>query len=120
MSERIYSALYLPTLQASVHYPDFPLVVTGHSLGAGAAVILAFILRLKTPGVKCYAFGPPGALLNPQASRASMDFVTSIVVGDDIIPRLSVNAYIKLRSRMKKALMSCRLAKHQVRFLYCS
>ena len=27
--------------------PEFPLVVTGHSLGAGTAVILAFILRLE-------------------------------------------------------------------------
>ena len=38
------------------------LVVTGHSLGAGTAVILGFILRqkYKDKHVKCYAFSPPG------------------------------------------------------------
>ena len=93
--------------QAFVHFPDYPIVITGHSLGAGTAVILAFLLRLKYSNVRyvsnrlmvvtcnkgshfthwcyrCYAFGPPGALLNPSASMMSKQFVTSIVVGDDI------------------------------------
>ena len=37
-------------------------MVTGHSLGAGTAVILGFILRqkYKDKDVKCYAFSPPG------------------------------------------------------------
>ena len=100
--------------KAYVHYPDFPIVVTGHSLGAGTAVILAFILRLKYYGVKCVSFGPPGGLLNPFASKLSTDFVTSVVYGDDIIPRMSVNGYIKLRSKMKKALIRCKLPKHKV------
>ena len=53
---------------AHVQYSDYPIVVTGHSLGAGTAVILAFILRLRYSNVKCYAFGPPGGLLSPTAS----------------------------------------------------
>ena len=62
-------------------------LVTGHSLGAGTSVILAFLLKLKYSDVKCYAFGPPGALLNQSAYNVSKQFVTSIVVGDDIVPR---------------------------------
>ena len=73
--------------KAYVEYPDFPLVVTGHSLGAGTAVILSFMLRLKYNSVKCFAFGPPGGLLNSQAYAISTTFVTSVVVGDDIICR---------------------------------
>ena len=38
--------------QAFVHFPDYPIVITGHSLGAGTAVILAFLLRLKYSNVK--------------------------------------------------------------------
>ena len=49
---------------AHVQYSDYPLVVTGHSLGAGTAVILAFILRLRYSNVKCLAYGPPGGLLS--------------------------------------------------------
>jgi hypothetical protein len=100
--------------KAAVHFPNYSISVTGHSLGAGTAVILAFLLRLKYVNVKCFAFGPPGALLNPKASKMSKDFVTSVVVGDDLVPRLSVNGYIKLRSKMKQALLACKLPKHKV------
>ena len=40
--------------------------------------------------------------------------MTSVVVGDDIIPRMSLNAYVKLRGRMKRALLACKLPKHKV------
>ena len=56
---------------AHVQYSDYPLVVTGHSLGAGTAVILAFILRLRYSNVKCLAYGPPGGLLSPAASTVN-------------------------------------------------
>ena len=46
--------------------------------------------------------------------QISTEFVTSVVVGDDIIPRLSLNAYVKLRGRMKRALLACKLPKHKV------
>ena len=46
--------------------------------------------------------------------QVSTEFVTSVVVGDDIIPRLSLNAYVKLRMNMKRALLACKLPKHKV------
>ena len=109
--------------------------MTGHSLGAGTSVILAFLLKLKYSDVKCYAFGPPGALLNQSAYNVSKQFVTSIVVGDDIVPRLSYVAYGNLRRQMKRydllyvqnvkeivqfyhfpfrTLRACKLPKHKV------
>ena len=63
---------------AHVQYPDYPLVVTGHSLGAGTAVILAFILRLRYSNVKCFAFGPPGGLLSPTASKVNVSYSSEI------------------------------------------
>lgn len=100
--------------KASVEFPDFPLVITGHSLGAGTAAILAFILKLKYPSVKCFAFGPPGGLLSHEASIMSSQFITSVVAGDDLIPRLSFNGYLNLRTKMKRALRACKLPKHKV------
>lgn len=35
----------------------------GHSLGAGAAALLAIMLRNSYPQVRCYAFSPPRGLL---------------------------------------------------------
>jgi len=34
--------------------------LSGHSLGAGTSVLLAFMLRPKYPDVKVYAFACPG------------------------------------------------------------
>lgn len=42
---------------------EYRLVVVGHSLGAGAAALLAFMLRSSYPHVRCYAFSPPRGLL---------------------------------------------------------
>lgn len=41
-------------------YPDYDLILTGHSLGAGVATLLALKLRPKYPDLKVYAFATPG------------------------------------------------------------
>ena len=43
----------------------YSLVITGHSLGAGVAAILAIILHEdpQYKHLKCFAFSPPGGLL---------------------------------------------------------
>lgn len=55
--------------KAFSHFSDYGLVITGHSLGAGTAVILSFMLRDKFPEVKCYAYSPPGGLVDVQAAK---------------------------------------------------
>ena len=42
---------------------NYPLVVCGHSLGAGVASVLAFLLRKYYPEVKAYAYSPPLGLM---------------------------------------------------------
>ena len=50
----------------------YRLVVTGHSLGAGVAAIVGFMLRPRFPDLKVWAFSPPGGLLSPEVgSRAA-------------------------------------------------
>jgi len=39
------------------------LVITGHSLGAGVAALLALELRPMYPHLICFAFAPPGELV---------------------------------------------------------
>lgn len=49
--------------KARVHRPNYPLVVCGHSLGAGVASVLALLLRKFYPEVKAYAYSPPLGLM---------------------------------------------------------
>lgn len=42
---------------------EYKLVITGHSLGAGTASLLAILLRNSFPTLQCYSFSPPGGLL---------------------------------------------------------
>ncbi len=43
-------------------FEDYQLVLCGHSLGAGVVSVLSIMLRRDYPGLKCYAFSPPGYL----------------------------------------------------------
>ena len=44
-------------------YKEHNLVVVGHSLGGGCAQVLSLLLRPSFPGIKCYAYEPPGKKL---------------------------------------------------------
>ena len=46
--------------KGTMHYG---LVIVGHSLGAGTAAILSFLLRPQYPTLQCYSYSPPGGLL---------------------------------------------------------
>ncbi|CAM9729787.1 unnamed protein product [Lampetra planeri] len=68
----------------------YHLVIVGHSLGAGTAAILSFMLRPQYPTLKCYAYSPPGGLLSEAAMEESKTFVTSVILGKDLVPRIGL------------------------------
>ncbi|XP_075784579.1 diacylglycerol lipase-alpha isoform X2 [Pelodiscus sinensis] len=69
----------------------YGLIVVGHSLGAGTAAILSFMLRPQYPSLKCYAYSPPGGLLSEDAMEYSKEFVTAVVLGKDLVPRIGLS-----------------------------
>lgn len=69
----------------------YGLIVVGHSLGAGTAAILSFLLRPQYPTLKCYAYSPPGGLLSEDAMEYSKEFVTAVVLGKDLVPRIGLS-----------------------------
>lgn len=58
-AESLYTAI-LPTLRSALaKYPTHVIAVTGHSLGAGVAILLTKVLLMHGfTGVKCYAIAP--------------------------------------------------------------
>jgi sn1-specific diacylglycerol lipase len=68
------------------------LVLTGHSLGGGVAALLSMHLKAKlTHNIKCFAFAPPGGLIS-SSYGSSMTWVQSVVIGRDMMSRLSLRS----------------------------
>ena len=107
----VWSALEQDALKALTQHPGFSLVLTGHSLGAGAATLLLILLnyeravaeglgrRAPLSGVKvcCYAFASPPAfaplaLLPAEVTQSLFNFVHR----GDIVARLSVTSLREL------------------------
>jgi hypothetical protein len=85
-------------------YPDYGLVLTGHSLGAGVAALVSILIaspddsgafvtahEALPPGrpVHCYAFGSPAIVCEP-LRIATRGLVTTVVNGNDVVPSLSI------------------------------
>ncbi|XP_070577042.1 diacylglycerol lipase-alpha-like [Ptychodera flava] len=77
---------------------NYDLVLVGHSLGAGTAAILAILLRPEFPSLYCYAYSPPGGLLSMPAVEHTKEFMTSVVVGKDIVMRIGLAQMEYMRS----------------------
>ena len=99
--------------EALSRFEGYTLLVTGHSLGAGAAAVLAFWLRRNYPDIICYAYSPP-CIFNNTAAEASKAFVTSVTLGEDLVGRLSISALLRLKNRMRSTLVNCELPKYKV------
>jgi sn1-specific diacylglycerol lipase len=90
---------------------SYNLVITGHSLGAGAAVILSMLLKNEYPEIKCFAFGVPGSVLDEQSSTAVSSYVTSIALGSDLVCRLNFRSLVKLRNDILDAIARAKVNK---------
>ncbi|XP_025832678.1 sn1-specific diacylglycerol lipase beta [Agrilus planipennis] len=95
-------------------YPEYDLILTGHSLGAGVACLLALKIKPKYPDVKVYAFATPAGLLSREAARLTESFIFTIGVGDDFIMRLGVDSAENFRTGIIQVLHASRLPKYRV------
>ncbi|XP_051017042.1 diacylglycerol lipase-beta [Acomys russatus] len=94
--------------------PEYRLVLVGHSLGGGAASLLAIMLRRAYPQVRAYAFSPPRGLLSKSLYEHSKDFVVSLILGIDVIPRLSVANMEDLKRRILRVIANCNKPKYKI------
>ncbi|XP_060224069.1 diacylglycerol lipase-beta isoform X2 [Meriones unguiculatus] len=94
--------------------PEYRLVLVGHSLGAGAAALLAIMLRGAYPQVRAYAFSPPRGLLSKPLHEYSKNFIVSLVLGMDVIPRLSVTNMEDLKRRLLRVIANSNKPKYKI------
>jgi len=85
-----------------LHESGYRILLTGHSLGAGTAAILTVLMQWKIPGAKCVAYAPPPCMDNFLATY-SKEFVTSIVLRDDPIPRCSIAKLVELFRKLDQS-----------------
>ncbi|XP_039446380.1 diacylglycerol lipase-beta-like isoform X1 [Culex pipiens pallens] len=95
-------------------YPEYTLVLTGHSLGAGVAILLAAKLRSRFPDLRVYAFATPAGLLSREAARYTEGYAFTIGVGDDFVMRLGVDSIENLRTSVIETIRACKLPKWRI------
>jgi len=91
----------------------YGLLVTGHSLGGGVALLLAMLLRRDYGQVRCIAYAPPPTCSERVAHMHRQQSVT-VVHGDDFVPRLSARHLALLREQMLALSAHCPLPKHAI------
>ncbi|KAM7538847.1 hypothetical protein Aperf_G00000048946 [Anoplocephala perfoliata] len=84
--------------------PDYPVVITGHGLGAGLVSLMCVFLKPHYPEVKAYAFSPPGGLMNKNLADFTHDFLCSVTYGYDCVGRIGSQTMEDLRARIFHAL----------------
>ena len=98
--------------------PTYQLVVCGHSLGGGVAVILSLLLRSSFPALQCLSYSPPGALFTYDLANFCAQFCVSVIVGKDIVPRLSETSIGGFRDELVHALSTTRRSKASTFFCH--
>ena len=95
----------LPFLSSCMReWPDYSIILTGHSLGAGTASLLC-LLWLSLPefaakDLRAYVYGPP-AVLSENLNEYLKEVVHSCVHGNDLICRLSLGSVKDLAEMIK-------------------
>uniref|UniRef100_A0A2C9UT48 Fungal lipase-type domain-containing protein n=1 Tax=Manihot esculenta TaxID=3983 RepID=A0A2C9UT48_MANES len=88
-------------------YEGFRLRLVGHSLGAAIASLLAIMLRKRSHEelgfspdiVSAVGFATPPCV-SRELAESCADFVTTVVMQDDIVPRLSAASLARLRNEI--------------------
>ena len=104
----------LSLIRKAIREDKYGLLITGHSLGAAVACLVASQMRRIQPKLNCLSFNPPGGLLDETLRQDSEKYCTSIVCGQDAISRMSIGTMRRLVDDMMFGLASCKRPKLSV------
>jgi hypothetical protein len=98
MAERVWDVAGSTVLALLDENPDYEFVITGHSLGAGAASLLHILCHhnnrelVRGRKVRCFAFAAPPTFAPLEAAPQATLACTSYIHERDAVPFLSVDA----------------------------
>ena len=95
-------------------YRDYTLRVLGHSLGAGTATLISYMLRSKFPNLRCLNYSPPGATMTWDLANGCHDWCSTFVLDSDLVPRLSIHAMEHLRDEVLELIGRVKVNKAEV------
>ncbi|KAJ3285425.1 hypothetical protein HDU79_007347 [Rhizoclosmatium sp. JEL0117] len=78
------------------------------------AALVAHFLRSEFPSTCCYAYEAPGCVVSGKAAKYFEQFCTSVVMGDDVVARLSKNTIELLKFDIIRQLENCHEPKWKV------
>lgn len=84
-----------PALEEALRETGFPLLITGHSLGAGTAILCTVLLSRVSPlsgspKMRCFAYAPP-PVVGPLSNSALRGLtIYSFINRADVVPRASL------------------------------
>lgn len=86
-------------LKACSSNKGFTLQFVGHSLGGGTATLVAIAAKARFPNVpvSCFVVAP-AACVSADLAHACASYVTSLILQDDVVPRLSIGAVHRLNA----------------------
>jgi acetyl esterase/lipase len=76
------------------------LVIVGHSLGAGTAAVLGVLMKEEYPTLKVYGYGTPGSVLDERTAKEVGSYLTSCILGDDVVGSLSFHSLHAVREQV--------------------
>ena len=112
MAERVWQVAG-PTVSKLLHeHSDYELILTGHSLGAGTAVLLTVMLQSKlqpknqptlptNQKLRCFAYAAPPVYTPLPLAPKAVQSTTNFIHQNDVVPFLSVHSVRHLFSCLR-------------------
>jgi sn1-specific diacylglycerol lipase len=95
-------------------YASYTLRIVGHSLGAGTAVLLSYMIRRKFTTLRCICYSPPGCSLSWRLATECAEWCSTFVLNSDLVPRLSVQSLEHLRDEVLDLVGRVKVSKAEV------
>mmetsp|Transcript_17529 Transcript_17529/g.34463 ORF Transcript_17529/g.34463 Transcript_17529/m.34463 type:complete len:696 (+) Transcript_17529:169-2256(+) len=124
-AQRLANDLHEPVVELLRSNPGYELVVTGHSLGAGVATLLTLLWArmpiFRDRNIRAFAYGSPCSVSHEIAQAPfTRKHITSIIVGDDIVSRLSLRSFQDLQRAMIAMAPASSVSKEEKSQIYAS